>query len=520
MAGKFGELNGPSIFADGTNNTGSLSNDNGMPSFAEDKLAKGQQAFLQGDYPAALQDFKNISDVIPRANYFLGLMYQENLGTKINLEEVKAYWQKGQEAGDKLCEICLLEEDDFDECYYDADEAKDSLQTELKDSFFAFQFAKLCNKYDSDILDPDEKLRYFQKSAEEGNALAYYALYEIYCKDNKHEKAVENLEKAADKNYPKALITVGGFYEKGVEGYPQDFDKAENFYIRAKEQKYSTANKYLGELYYRKKEYGSAFVYIKRAAKSGDTDCMEKLAYMYENGLGTKQRPEDAKEWYDKLSMLAHKSPDRSLQPKASDITQQPYLASTSSTEQALPSANMPEAAEVPQAEDEFCSRHIQQLFYKLQNNYAPQIDELYLSGVKQRDAAKKVVAVVTKGKAIAGWKFCPVETRLIAAANNSYAGKNLPFDVLAIFDDAAISVPVFTGKSGIMLTSTKFICSQHLAVTLADIENVAIAGNELSIGCKNNKKYVFRANRFFEQAELIEELLLALVYTAKKYRG
>lgn len=520
MAVKFGELSGPSIIGSRSNSAANLSNDN----IIGDKLEKGIQAFLQGDYPAALQDFTDISDNCPRANYFLGLMYQENLGTKVNLEVASAYWQKGKEAGDKLCEICLLDEDAFNECYDDEDEAKEILQEELKDNFFAFQFAKLCNKYDSDVLDPEEKTRYFQKSAEAGNALAYYDLYEIYCKDNKNDKAGENLNEAAAKNYPKALITVGEFYEKGADGYLQDLDKAENFYTRAKEQKYAAANKHLGELYYGKKEYASAFVYIKRAAKAGDIACMEKLAYMYENGLGTKQRLEDAMQWRDKAGMSAPKfAGEYVVPPKADNVIQQPFSAPAVSSTNTVEQVNAAEADEVLQNEEndlpDNWSQHMQQLFYKLQNYYAPKIDELYLSGLKQRDAAKNVVALITRGRVLLGWKWCPVETRLIAAANNSYAGKNLPFDVLAIFDDSAISVPVFTGKSGIMLTSTKFISSQFV-VPLADIENVAVEGNELLLSCNNNQKYVFCANRFFEQAELIEELLLALVYTAKKYRG
>lgn len=180
MVGKFVNFGGPSIFGGTGNIPDNLTDASGTVDAVEDTLAKAKQAFLQGDYPKALQDFMDISDGCPRANYFLGLMYQENLGTKVDNAVAKDYWQRGQQAGDKLCKICLLDKDDFLDSYDDEDDVEENLSDELKDSFFAFQFAKLCDAYGSSGLDADEIKRYFYESAEEHNALAYYELYKFY----------------------------------------------------------------------------------------------------------------------------------------------------------------------------------------------------------------------------------------------------------------------------------------------------------------------------------------------------
>lgn len=44
----------------------------------------------------------------------------------------------------------------------------------------------------------------------------------------------------------------------------------------------------------------NAFVWFARAANQGDAKAMEKLAYCFENGIGTERNLYEAKKWYER----------------------------------------------------------------------------------------------------------------------------------------------------------------------------------------------------------------------------
>lgn len=48
------------------------------------------------------------------------------------------------------------------------------------------------------------------------------------------------------------------------------------------------------------KDYGQAFVYIKKVADMGLVDACNSLAYLYENGIEVDKDPQNAKEYRDK----------------------------------------------------------------------------------------------------------------------------------------------------------------------------------------------------------------------------
>ena len=606
----------------------------------------GEQALLSGDYPRALKNFLDIEAECARADYFLGLMYAEGISVEQNAETAVSYWRSGEEKGDLLCKICLMEEDDFNDSYEDEDseEVRIALYEADMDSFFGFQFAKKCDACSSALLVEADKIRYYEASAVRGNVLAMYELYESYKGNNNPDKAKVALEQAAERRYPKAMIQIGEFYEHGTEGYPQDLDKALMYYNMAKDAKYPPANSHLGKIYFSCGQYKSAFPYIKRAAKAGDDEAMLTLAEIYQNGLGTRQRPEEAQKWFEEaqktsaakanivpnvtntlappqqsvvdhavsnelsssITKEAMEEARKTLEAKATVVTnvtntlappqqsvvehavsnessssikkfynrlhkkvsneslrtitkeaveqvQEQYLnlkaiyGAVPDNVQAEPVAQQKVNNENPYENHNVASDSItlepevQQADYEeeafeevnsapemiaapansLENIYTAQAASMKAEGLKQRDAAKQMLGMVMNGTVVQDWTFFPnINQADIATVNNNYAGVQLPFDVLAIYDDATINSPAFRGKSGIMLTSKKLITSQNFVVPFAMISSISIAKDTLEIVCDDNSSFKFYSNKNFSEEVLLANLIMALACTAKTYRS
>ena len=113
--------------------------------------------------------------------------------------------------------MCLMDEGEFVDIYdeEESDEAQDALTQAEEDNFFAFQLAKICDDYGCSLLDPEQLKVYFELSAKDGNVLAMYALYKFYIEDNKYSEAKDTLIKAAERQYPRAMIKIGELYENG-----------------------------------------------------------------------------------------------------------------------------------------------------------------------------------------------------------------------------------------------------------------------------------------------------------------
>ncbi len=156
-----------------------------------------------------------------------------------------------------------------------------------------------------------------------------------------------------------------------------------------------------------------------------------------------------------------------------------------------------------------------------LENIYTAQAESMKAEGLKQRDAAKQMLGMVLNGIVVQDWTFFPnIDQAEIATVNNNYAGVQMPFDVLAIYDDATISSPAFKGKSGIMLTSKKLITSQNFTVPFAMIKDVSIVKDTLEVICEDNRSFKFYSNKLFSEDVLLVKLIKALASTAKTYRS
>lgn len=108
------------------------------------------------------------------------------------------------------------------------------------------------------------------KAEQEGSAAAQCTLGRTALSENQDEKAMEYFEKAAEQNYPDALLMCHGMYEQG-RGTEKDKKKA--------------------------------MWYLQRAAEQGSCRAQVKYAYLLETGDGVEKNPAQAVEWYRKAAL-------------------------------------------------------------------------------------------------------------------------------------------------------------------------------------------------------------------------
>ena len=503
----------------------------------EEYLHYGKQDFLSARFPEAFKNFNEAAEKgCIRAYYFLGLMYSEGLGVSDDSSMAIQQWGVGSENGDLLCHMCLMDEGEFVDIYdeEESDEAQDALAQAEEDNFFAFQLAKICDDYGCSLLDPEQLKAYFELSAKDGNVLAMYALYKFYIEDNKYSEAKDTLIKAAERQYPRAMIKIGELYENGQDDFPQDLNQAMGWYSMAKDAKCSEANLHLGLIYFKREEYKSAFVYMKRAAKAGHVEAMVKLGLMYKNGWGTRVKVEEAMNlWRQAKSKgSAEAAGYLEMDESAVDIVigqdntsiETVVNANVTAVEEPVDDfsmANQDDVSSIAGALTGIIANNLNNIEEQKKVNipYAKEIEAMKAEGLGQRDVAKEIVNMIIGSKNIDCWKFCPrIESKYIVAANNNYAGRNLPFDVLGILDDAII--PAFMGRSGIMLTSKKLITSNGINILLENIKSVAVQDKALELYCADGSQYQYNSKKTFSEGATIEKLLLALAHVAKTYRS
>ena len=482
---------------------------------AETPLGLGKNAFLSADFTQALEHFKDaVQKGYREAYYFLGLMYNEGLGVLEDHQTAITYWKEGKSKGDELCTLSLMEESEFQNTYnmIDSEEAIKALERMEEDSFYGFQLTRMCNDYDSFLLDGDQKLNCLERCAGENNILAHFELYNFYQLDGRVEDAKRELEEAAKLHYPKAMIKMGDCYAE-----ENDLDKAKDQYKKAISHGIMKANLPLGKIFFNQKQYQNAKAYIGRAAMSGEAEAMFIYGLMYKNGWGVRQNVDEADKWIQKAAengyaaareYLEEQQPDT---PKVHDIT-----AVDTNIHAADTQVNTNQQAYKPATED---IMPVKDTIRNATSRYAEFIDQMYAAGLKQRDVAKKVVEKIIGGKIIKGWQFSPnIDPAIIAKANTSFAGRNIPVDVLAFLDDAVI--PPLKGKTGVMITKSKWIASPDKRVPLENISQVTVAGKIMDIVCTDGTNLQYESKKTLTDEQIIESLIYALVYNAKNYKS
>ena len=174
----------------------------------------------------------------------------------------------------------------------------------------------------------EEKMKWYQKAAEQGHAEAQHKLgtnYEIGFKtssfrsrrnEQDYGEAVKWYTEAAEQGLPIAQYDLGRMYRYG-KGVQENDSEAVKWYQKAAEQGHVEAQMELGLMYEDgqgvKQNYAEAAKWYQKAAEQGHVEAQQilgrmyaKLGKIYEDGQGVKQDYAEAAKWYRKAEKQGH----------------------------------------------------------------------------------------------------------------------------------------------------------------------------------------------------------------------
>ena len=115
------------------------------------------------------------------------------------------------------------------------------------------------------------------------------------------KEAIKWFEKAANRNYDNALVSLGDLYYSG-SGVKQDYKKAFELYSRALRRQIPSAQYRLGLCAYyghgTKQDKKLAVEWFQKAAAQVEPDAQYMLAVCYEKGEGIARDLTKARHWY------------------------------------------------------------------------------------------------------------------------------------------------------------------------------------------------------------------------------
>jgi len=151
-------------------------------------------------------------------------------------------------------------------------------------------------------------IRWYSEAAKQGHAPALSSLGYLDLKQRKFEQAFESLQKAAlEFHDAEAFYHLAQMYHHGLF-VPKNDPIAVEYYSKAAEQSHPLALLELGHSYFSgrgvvHRDFDRAFQYYKESAIKGEISEAENcLGLMLEEGVGTRQDVEEAKNWYEKAA--------------------------------------------------------------------------------------------------------------------------------------------------------------------------------------------------------------------------
>ena len=145
-----------------------------------------------------------------------------------------------------------------------------------------------------------------QAAAEAGNALAQFNLAQLLVQRDSGDaglaRAVPYYEKAAEAGLADAQYAMAQVYANGAGGKKQDDKEARRFLVLAARQNYDTAQLDLGQWLIEgrggPRDLKSGFSWMKRAADGGNVAAQNRLAKLYEGGIGVDPDLVTAAAWF------------------------------------------------------------------------------------------------------------------------------------------------------------------------------------------------------------------------------
>ena len=153
--------------------------------------------------------------------------------------------------------------------------------------------------------DPAQRLAYFQRGAQAGDASAEFQLAVLYAKGEgvtqDYATSATWFRAAANQGVARAQYDLGVVYERG-RGVSVDLTEAANWYLKAAQAGYPLAQYNLAVCYVKgqglHQDLNEAVLWYHRAAAQGVLQAMINLGTMYEKGEGVTASPVDAYAWY------------------------------------------------------------------------------------------------------------------------------------------------------------------------------------------------------------------------------
>ena len=161
--------------------------------------------------------------------------------------------------------------------------------------------------------DFSEAVKWYLKSAEQGNAIAQRFMGWHYAKglgvEEDLEEAVKWYRKSAEQGHANAQHNLGVCYYNG-EGVNKDSHEAVIWYRKSAEQGHADAQYSLGCCYYNgegvDKDFEEAANWYLKSAEQGHADAQYNLGVCYYNGEGVDKDFEEAANWFLKSAKQGH----------------------------------------------------------------------------------------------------------------------------------------------------------------------------------------------------------------------
>ncbi len=163
--------------------------------------------------------------------------------------------------------------------------------------------------------DYSEAVRWYRKSAEQGNADAQLELGVKYeygpGVSQDYSEAVRWTRKSAEQGHALAQFNLGYMYENG-NGVSQDYSEALRWYRKSAEQGQAQAQNNLGYMYQKgrgvSQEYSEAVHWYRKSAEQGYARAQFYLGCMYEKGRGVSKDYSEAVRWYRRSAQQGDES--------------------------------------------------------------------------------------------------------------------------------------------------------------------------------------------------------------------
>ncbi len=261
--------------------------------------ADGLEAYRLGNYFVAARELPKYSDKDSTARYYLGMMRLYGYGELKNNTLALKYFTEAAAAGylpaQQLLAVYYLNAgNDPTKAleYFKKAAAADDLSAQMYCAA-AYKFGYGAKK------NSDTARRYFISAAKSGNAIAQTALAEQFLesRDKRNKRmGLIWLNKAVDKNNPRALTVMAELYSSG-NFVSKDSDKTKSFLTQAITQNYAPAMVQMAEIEFKEGKASDALNLLNKAATLNDSNAQLALGNYYLNVKNSGYNRETGLEW-------------------------------------------------------------------------------------------------------------------------------------------------------------------------------------------------------------------------------